>query len=76
MTNRVQPLIPSTSYGFRSLVKLEQLCINYANERLQQQFSKHLFKLEQENFFDLQGASTGTLVFTTTRCVIRHCKSS
>ncbi|GJN11366.1 hypothetical protein PR202_ga29552 [Eleusine coracana subsp. coracana] len=61
--NIVKKLTLTQKNGF------EQFCINYANERLQQHFNRHLFKLQQEEYLE-DGIDWATVEFVdNTNCL-------
>lgn len=64
-------------YGFEVFKKnsLEQFCINFANEKLHQQFNDHMLKTEQEEYVK-EGISWENVTFIDNSSAFRASRLS
>jgi hypothetical protein len=65
-------LFRDSSLSSISRASLEQLCINYANEKLHEQFTRQAFKVEQEEY-EKQGVPWTKITFRDNQRMIGGC---
>ena len=64
-------------FGFESFKKnsFEQLCINFTNETLQQQYNRHIFLVEQE-IYEVRGESVRVLKRRAVKATLGYLRPS